>query len=480
MADNTAENTQENNQGNGNLQRLTYASKNIWAEIDQKQKDEVFKYAEGYKEFLDRCRTERLTVRWTIDTLEKQGFKPFAGTDSIKPGDRLFALNREKNIVLITVGSEGISQGMRFLVAHADVPRLDLKQIPLYEDTEIALLKTHYYGGIKKYHWLNIPLALVGVVVTEEKKIELSLGLKPHEPVFVIPDLLPHLSRKLQDEKKAKEFIEAENLNLLVGTIPVADKEAKERVKLAVLEKLNREYGMVEEDFVSAELQAVPATQIRDVGFDHSMIGGYGHDDRVSTYAALTAHMDAEKPGRTAVTFIVDKEEIGSDGPTSARSLYIYNLMGRLIEKMTGQCRDCDLRDVMEQSVCLSADVSAAINPMYKSVHDERNAARLSHGLVLTKFTGHGGKYAANDADAELVGDIRRLFNRNGIFWQYGSTGKVDQGGGGTIAKHFAFYNTSVIDCGVPVIGMHSPYEIVSKADVYYSYLGFKAFLEKL
>ncbi len=465
---------------NEELQKLTYASKNIWAEIDEKRREEVFEYARGYADFLDRCRTERLTVRWILQAIKEQGFEELAGRDRVKPGDRLFAVNREKNVVLITVGKKGMDQGISFLVAHADAPRLDLKQVPLYEDTELALLKTHYYGGIKKYHWLNVPLALVGVVMTEEKKVEISLGLRPDEPVFVIPDLLPHLSKKVQDDKKAKDFIEAENLNLLFGSIPVRDKDAKEKVKLAVLDKLHREYGITEEDFVSAELQAVPAARVRDVGLDRSLIGGHGHDDRVSVYAAVTAHLQAEQSDRTVVTLIVDKEEVGSDGPTGARSLFIFNLVGRLIEKITGECRDCLLRDTMEQSTCLSADVSPAINPMYKSVHDEKNAARISHGVVVTKFTGHGGKYLANDADAELVGRIRSLFNKNGVFWQYGSGGKVDEGGGGTIAKHFAFYNTSVIDCGVPVIGMHSPYEVVSKADLYYSYRGFRAFLEKL
>jgi aspartyl aminopeptidase len=462
------------------LQKLTYASKNIWAEIDAERKEQIRAYAGGYVDFLGRCRTERLTVRWIHQAAGEQGFTELAGRDRVKPGDRLFAVNREKNIALITVGKQGVDQGINFLVAHADAPRLDLKQVPLYEDTELVLLKTHYYGGIKKYQWLNVPLALVGVVVTEDKKVEISLGLEPDEPVFVIPDLLPHLSKKVQDEKKAKDFIEGENLNLLFGSVPVKDKEAKEKVKLAVLDKLHREYGITEEDLVSAELQAVPATAVREVGLDRSLIGGYGHDDRVSAYAAVTAHLQARQPERTTVTFIVDKEEIGSEGPTGARSLFIFNLVGRLIEKATGECRDCLLRDTMEQSTCLSADVSPAINPMYKSVHDEKNAARISHGVVVTKYTGHGGKYLANDADAELVGRIRSLFNRNGIFWQYGSGGKVDEGGGGTIAKHFAFYNTSVIDCGVPVIGMHSPYEVVSKADLYYSYLGFRAFLEKL
>jgi aspartyl aminopeptidase len=460
--------------------KLSYASKNIWSEADTKTVDAIHAYAEAYKTFLNRSKSERLTIKWIVAEAEKRGFKDLTNVSKVKPGDLIYALNRDKNIVLIKVGSKLIQEGINFIVAHADAPRLDLKQIPLVEDTEIALLKTHYYGGVKKYQWLNIPLALTGIVVTKDgKRVEVSIGFEDDDPVFVIPDLLPHLAKKTQGEKKSGEFIQGETLNLIVGTVPVKDEKVKEKVRLAVLQRLNEQYGIVEEDLISAELQAVPAVKSRDAGIDRAVIAGYGHDDRVSTFAAVTALFEAEKIERTAVAFIVDKEEIGSDGPTGAKSLFIFNTIGEIIEKTTGECLDSTLRRAMERSTCISADVNAGINPMYKSVHDEKNAAKISHGVVITKYTGHGGKYMANDADAELVGKIRNLFNRNGIFWQYGGMGKIDEGGGGTIAKYFAFYNTSVIDCGIPVIGMHSPYELISKADLYYSYRGYRVFLEQ-
>jgi len=462
-------------------EKLSYASKNIWSEVDDDTVRRINEYGELYKDFLGFSKSERLTVKWIRKEAEKRGYKELSKVSAVKPGNLLFSTNRDKNIVLIKVGKLPVLEGMNFIVAHADAPRLDLKQIPLMEDTEIALLKTHYYGGVKKYQWLNIPLALTGVVITKaNEKVEISIGFKDDDPVFVIPDLLPHLARKVQGEKKSGEFIEGETLNLMFGNIPVKDKKIKDKVKLAVLQRLHEQYGIIEEDFVSAELQAVPAVKPRDAGIDRSMISGYGHDDRVSTFAAVTALFDAEKIDRTAVCFIVDKEEIGSDGPTGAKSLFIFNVIGEIIERMMGQCTDIHLRRAMEKSTCISADVNAGINPMYKSVHDEKNAARLSHGIVITKYTGHGGKYMANDADAELVGMIRHLFNKNGIFWQYGGMGKIDEGGGGTIAKHFSFYNASVIDCGIPVVGMHSPYELISKADLYYSYRGFRVFLEQL
>jgi aspartyl aminopeptidase len=460
--------------------KLSYASKNIWSEIDDDRVKEITHYAEAYKAFLDASKSERLTVSWIVAEAEKRGYKPLDTADRVKPGDLLYTLNRDKNIVLIKMGKRAIEEGVNFIVAHADAPRLDLKQIPLVEDTELALLKTHYYGGVKKYQWLNIPLALTGVVISKDnKKIEISIGFNDDDPVFVIPDLLPHLAKKAQGDKKSGDFIQGETLNLIVATVPVRDDKVKDKVKLAVMQHLHERYGMVEEDFISAELQAVPAITSRDAGFDRSIIAGYGHDDRVSTYAAVTALFDAEHVDRTAVTFIVDKEEIGSDGPTGAKSLFIFNTLGAIVEKSGSECGDSLLRRAMERSTCISADVNAGINPMYKSVHDEKNAAKMSHGVVITKYTGHGGKYMANDADAELVGKIRNLFNKNDIFWQYGGMGKIDEGGGGTIAKYFAFYNTSVIDCGIPVIGMHSPYELISKADLYYSYLGFRVILEQ-
>jgi len=461
-------------------EKLGYSSKNIWEEVDDKVVKDIFGWGEKYKDFLNKAKSERLTISWIMENAGKRGYKDLYKTGSLKPGDLLFAVNRNKNIALIRVGKKPIEQGISFIVAHADAPRLDLKQVPLSEDTEIALMRSHYYGGIKKYHWLNIPLALVGVVITKDnKKVEIAVGLSEEDPVFVIPDLLPHLSKKVQGQKKSTEFIEGETLNLVFGNIPVKDPKIKQKVKLAVLERLHKEYGIVEEDLISAELEAVPAVRSRDVGIDRSLIGGYGHDDRVSTFAAVLSHFDSKVSDRTQIALIVDKEEIGSDGPTGAKSLFIFNSVGLVIEKLKKSCTDALLRETMQNSLCISADVNAGINPMYKSVHDESNDSKISHGIVLTKFTGSGGKYAANDADAELVGKLRWLFNKNKIFWQYGGMGKVDEGGGGTIAKHFAVYNTSVIDCGVPVIGMHSPYELISKADLYYAYKGYTVFFEQ-
>jgi aspartyl aminopeptidase len=461
-------------------EKLGYSSKNIWEEVDDKVVKDIFDWGEKYKDFLNSAKSERLTINWIMENAGKRGYKDLYKAESLKPGDLLFAVNRNKNIALIRVGKKPIEQGISFIVTHADAPRLDLKQVPLSEDTEIALMRSHYYGGIKKYHWLNIPLALVGVVITKDnKKVEIAVGLSEDDPVFVIPDLLPHLSKKVQDQKKSTEFIEGETLNLVFGNIPVKDKKIKQKVKLAVLERLHKEYGIEEEDLISAELEAVPAVRSRDVGIDRSLIGGYGHDDRVSTYAAVLSHFDSKASDRTQIALIVDKEEIGSDGPTGAKSLFIFNAVGLVIEKLKKSCTDTLLRETMQKSLCISADVNAGINPMYKSVHDESNDSKISHGIVLTKFTGSGGKYSANDADAELVGKLRWLFNKNKIFWQYGGMGKVDEGGGGTIAKHFSVYNTSVIDCGIPVIGMHSPYELISKADLYYAYKGYTVFFEQ-
>jgi len=459
---------------------LSYSSKNIWFESDKKKVKEIFDFGERYKEFLRVSKSERLTVKWIVENAERKGYRNLLASDKVEPGNRYYAVNRNKNVALIKIGRKAIEEGVNFIVAHGDAPRLDLKQVPLMEDTELALLKTHYYGGVKKYQWLNIPLALTGVVVTAKNRVvDIVIGLNEDDPIFVIPDLEPHLAKKAQSEKKANDFIEGETLNLFFGNIPVRDKNVKEKVKIAVLEALHKKYGINEEDFISAELEAVPAIPPRDVGIDRALIGGYGHDDRVSTFCAIIAIFDAEVAEKSAVTFIVDKEEIGSEGPTGAKSLFIFNLMGSIIDRLNGECSDRLLRQTMEKSVCVSADVNSGMNPMYKGVHDEKNAAKLSHGVVLTKYTGSGGKYSANDADAELVGKFRNLFNENGIFWQYGGLGKVDEGGGGTIAKHLAFYNSSVIDCGVPVVGMHSPYELISKADLYYAYRAYKIFFEK-
>ncbi|MGB9636864.1 MAG: aminopeptidase, partial [Thermoplasmata archaeon] len=367
--------------------------------------------------------------------------------------------------------------------AHLDAPRLDLKQLPLYEDseTEIALFKTHYYGGIKKYQWVAFPLALHGVIITKDgKKVNITIGEKPGEPVFIIPDLLPHLAKNVQGERKLLDGIKGEELNIIVGSIPVKDEDVKSKVKVAVLEYLNKEYGIVEEDFVSAELEAVPAISPVDSGFDKSFVLAYGQDDRVCVYSALTALLSLDKPEKWCMAVFYDKEEIGSAGNTSATSYFLENFVGRLCALVSETHSGCDVKDVLERSKAISADVDAGVDPTYKEVHDINNAAKMGCGVALTKYTGVGGKYGANDAHAEYMGKIRQIFNDAGVAWQSAELGKVDEGGGGTVSKYLAIYNMDIVDCGPPVLSMHAPLEVVSKADLYHSHLAYQAFYKNM
>ena len=381
---------------------------------------------------------------------------------------------------MVVVGKEEIEKGVNFVVSHADVPRLDLKGNPLYEDTELAMMKTHYYGGIKKYQWVSIPLALHGVVILENgDKVDISIGEDENDPVFTIPDILPHLARKVQGERKAADVIKGEELNIIIGSIPssIEDKEIKEKVKYAVLEKLNERYGMVEEDFISAELQIVPAFKAKDVGLDRGIVGAYGHDDRICGYTSLRAILDLEEiPNKTAICFIVDKEEIGSSGSTGLESNYLEYFMADIINKVNGEYNEINLKKTLWNSKALSADVNDAINPMFKEVHDSLNAAKLGYGIVVTKYTGSGGKYSSNDADAEFVHEIRTLLNKNNITWQIGMLGKVDEGGGGTVAKYLANFGIRTIDVGPALLAMHSPFELASKFDIYETYISYKVF----
>lgn len=456
---------------------------NGWTKIDDLKKKEIFEFSEGYKKFLNIAKTEREFINETIKLVEEKGFKNSENIDVLKSGDKIYYLNRGKNIVLAVVGKEDIEKGANFIVSHADVPRLDLKGNPLYEDTDFAMMKTHYYGGIKKYQWVSIPLALHGIVVLENgNKVNIIIGEDETDPVFTIPDILPHLAKRVQGERKAAEVIKGEELNIIVGSIPstIKDKEIKDKIKYAVLEKLNEKYGMIEEDFISAELQVVPAFKAKDVGLDRAIVGAYGHDDRVCGYTSLQAILDLEEiPNRTSVCFIVDKEEIGSTGSTGLESNYLEFFMADMINKIKGEYNELYLKKTLWNSKALSADVNDGINPMFKDVHDSLNAAKLGYGIVVTKYTGSGGKYSSNDADAEFVHEIRTVLNKNNVTWQIGMLGKVDEGGGGTVAKYLAHFGIRTIDAGPALLAMHSPFELASKFDIFETYKAYRIFFSK-
>ncbi len=451
---------------------LTYKRTNVYAAADAAETDAIMAYAEGYKSFLDSSKTEREAVSTAVKLLEAKGYKPYALGDKISKGDKLYLNNRGKSLFILRAGKANIAKnGVRILVAHVDSPRLDLKQVPLYEKANIAYFKTHYYGGIKKYHWLTIPLALHGVVVLKSgEKVEIAIGEKDSDPVFYITDLLPHLSQELNTAKIGEGF-SAENLNLVVGGIPVKDEE-KDAVKKNVLALLNAEYGIEEEDFLSAELEAVPAAKARDVGFDRAYIASYGHDDRVCAYPEITATVDADT-NETVLTILADKEEIGSVGNTGMQCILIKDILDA-IAKSYG----VDPAVLRQNSKCISADVTAGYDPAYASAFEEMNASLVHHGVAMSKFTGRGGKSGSNDASAEYVGYLRKVFKDAGVIWQTGELGRVDLGGGGTVALFIANNNIDTVDLGVPVLSMHSPDELVSKADVYSAYKAFKAFAE--
>lgn len=454
--------------------RLTLKNELVWDKLGVKERKEVFSFAENYKEFLDRAKTEREAVNEIINFARKNDFRDI--NDSLE-GNKFFKVNRNKGIALAVLGEKPLTEGVRIVCSHLDSPRLDLKQNPLYEKTDLAFLKTHYYGGIKKYHWVSRPLALHGKIVKKDgTELDLKIGENPDDPVFTITDLLPHLAKKVQFEKKFSEAIIGENLNLLSGSIPFPDQEAKERMKLQILEFLNNKYGLIEEDFVSAEIEIVPAEKARDIGWDRSLIGAYGQDDRVCTYASLEAIVNMNSPKTTVISLFVDKEEIGSDGNTGAKSRFLEVFIDELIDAGGMKKKVGDVRKILWNAKAISADVNGALDPDYESVHEKRNAARLGFGLCITKFTGSGGKYSSSDASAEYLGWIRNMFNKNKVIWQTGELGKVDEGGGGTIAKYLASYGMEIVDCGTSLLGMHSPFEVSSKADVYMTYRGYETF----
>lgn len=449
---------------------------NGWLTI--KSKDDIFEYAKGYIDYMNKAKTEREIIKQSKKMAEENGFKNIEEMESLKPGDKVYYINREKSMYLAIVGKESAENGVNIIGAHADSPRLDLKPNPLYEDGELAYFKTHYYGGIKKYQWTTIPLSIHGVIVKANgEKIEVNIGEDENDPIFTITDLLPHLAQD-QMEKKLKNGIDGEDLNLLIGSIPY-EKDIPEAVKLNILDILNKKYDITEVDFLSSELELVPAMKCRSMGFDESLIAGYGQDDKICVYAELSALMDIkEVPNRTAVCIIADKEEIGSMGNTGMESHVFEMFMSEMLNKL-GINRPNLLEKVLCKSKMLSADVDAAFDPIYASVSDRINAGYVGRGLTLNKYTGARGKSGASDANAEFVAEVRNIFEENDIRYQITELGKVDVGGGGTIAYILANKGIDVIDCGVPVLSMHAPYEVTSKLDLYEAYRGYKAFWEK-
>lgn len=446
---------------------LFYKQKNGYDTMSTQQRIDMEDYCRGYMAFLNEARTEREAVKIAIEMAEDKGFVEYVDGMKLSPGDKVYCNNRSKALMLAVIGKKSLEEGCVIAGAHVDSPRIDLKQNPLYESDELAYFKTHYYGGIKKYQWVTIPLELHGVVALKNgETIDVSIGHDPSDPQFVITDLLPHLGKE-QMRKTMEEGITGEGLNILIGSIPYAD-EGSDRVKLAVMSILNDRYGIVEEDFLSSELTAVPAFEVREIGLDRSLIGGYGHDDRVCAYAELKAILDLdEAPEKTAVCILADKEETGSDGVSGMQSSAFECFMEELC---AGQ--NVPLRRCFKNSFCLSADVTAAFDPNFPEVSEKRNDAKLNYGMGICKFTGARGKSGTSDASAEIVGYLRRIFADAGVVWQMSELGKVDQGGGGTIAKYMANRNIDTIDAGVPVMSMHAPFEVVAKFDCFMTYLG--------
>ena len=437
-------------------------------------KQEAHAFAEGYKKFLDAGKTEREVAAESEQMLKDAGYQQFDPKKTYAPGDKVYFNNRGKGIMLAVIGSEDLSHGANIGAAHTDSPRLDLKPRPLYEEAEMAYFKTHHYGGIRKYQWVTIPLELHGVVVLRDgSKVDVHIGGKEDDPQFIINDLLPHLGRE-QGKKPLNEAIPSESLNVLLGGKPFEDKDCSDRFKLGVLQYLNAQYGITEEDFISAELEVVPAGKARDIGFDRSFIASYGHDDRVCAYAELAGIFDAVSPKKTAVCIFADKEEIGSEGVSGMLSQAFEWFMGDMCRTQGVALSDC-----FANSFCLSADVTAAYDPNFADVYDKRNSAFVNYGVALCKYTGSGGKGGASDASAEVVGKVRRLMNDNGVFWQMAEMGKTDAGGGGTVAKFMAQRNIDTLDAGVPVLSMHAPYETVAKLDCYMTYKCMKAIFEQ-
>ena len=451
-------------------EKLFFKPKHI-AKDNPKDIEKAMEFAEGYKTFLDHSKIERECVSYSVALAEKAGYKPFSRGIKAKTGDKFYYVNRGKNLYLVTIGKKPLNEGIHFNIAHIDSPRIDLKPNPLYETEELAYFKTHYYGGIKKYQWTTIPLALHGrIMLADGKAIDVDFGEKPGDPVLVITDLLPHLGRA-QGERKLNEGIKGEELNILLGSLPVDDKEVKEAFKLRVLSILHDKYGITEKDFMRSELTLVPAQKAVDVGLDSSMVGAYGQDDKVCAYTALMAELESKNPEYTSLTALVDKEEIGSTGNTGMESDALLHFVEDLAE-----CEGERVRDILRNSICLSSDVNAAYDPTFPDVYEKQNSSFFNHGPVLTKYTGVRGKGGSNDASAETMQKVIGYMEDAGVAWQIGELGKVDEGGGGTIAMFMGNMDVDTVDLGVAVLSMHAPFELTAKLDVYYTYKAFLAF----
>ena len=446
------------------LNELKLKKKNVWEEYKE---EEIEKVSKDYIKFISESKTEREATEFVEKILIENGYK---NIDEEIGGEKLYKKIKNKSIIIIKKGEKELKEGFNLVTAHIDSPRIDLKQNPLYEDTSLAFFETHYYGGIKKYQWVSIPLVLKGVIIKKDGTV-LKLDSEKEGIIFSITDLLPHLARK-QYEKKIGEAIEGENLNVLIGSKPIKD-EKEEKVKANILRYLNEKYGITEEDFISSELTLVPYGEAKEIGFDKSMILGYGHDDRSCAFSAFYAILNSEKPKRWSIVYLIDKEEIGSEGNTSAQSMVFDEILLKFVNDYK------DLINIYSKSSVLSGDVNAAFDPNYKEVFEPKNSAYLNNGVVMTKFTGRGGKYDSNDASAEYVGKIRKLLNENGVVWQVAELGRVDEGGGGTVAMFFARKGMDVIDMGPAVLSMHAPFEIISKGDLFATYHSYKVFIEK-
>lgn len=465
--------------GYQNLEKkLKFTKKNCWEIWSNREKKTAFDFNEKYKNFLDEAKTEREAIRYGVKLAEKKGFQDISQFRSLKAGDKVYEINRRKSLILAVIGKNSLNNGFRIIMSHVDSPHLDLKVQPLYEEENLAYFKTHYYGGIKKYHWPAIALALHGtIILTNGKKVNIKIGEKKDEPIFMISDLLPHLGGK-QLKKPLEEAIVGEELNILAGSIPVRDKKIKEKVKLAVLEYLYKKYGIKEEDFFSAEIQAVPAESARDLGFDRSLVAAYGQDDRICAWISLSAIFNAKPADKTQICFWVDREEIGSEGNTGAQSIFLESFISKLLSLRKEKDGLKNVYQIFASSKALSGDVTAALDPDYRDVYDSHNAAKLGYGVALEKYTGYRGKLVTSEASAEYTREIRSILNKNKVIWQTAGLGKVDEGGGGTIAMFMAKRNMDIIDMGIALFNMHAPMEISSKADTYSAYLAYKAFFE--
>lgn len=455
-------------------EKLSYKKTNFYEKSSEAEICAAYDYAVGYTEFLDRAKTEREAVKAVIKMAQDHGYKPYSIGMKLDAGGKYYYNNRKRNLILFRIGSEPLERGMRIAASHIDAPRIDVKQVPLYEDSGMAFLKTRYYGGIRKYQWVATPLSLHGVVALKDGSVvDVVIGEDENDPILYINDLLPHLAAE-QANKPLRTAIPAENLNLLIGSRPYANGDSEGTIKLNVLRLLNEKYGICEEDLLSADLSATPAAKARDVGLDRSLIGAYGHDDRVCAYPSLTALFESDDSVHSSMVILADKEETGSDGTTGMKSEIFIDLLAEISASMGAK-----LSIVKANSLCLSADVTACYDPNFPDVSDPRNSARINCGVSLSKYTGHGGKSDTSEASAEYVAWIRRIFAEDGVIWQTADIGKTDLGGGGTVAKYIANHNIATVDIGVPVISMHAPCEVISKADLYTAHKAFCAFLRK-